>query len=60
VYADDTQMCTSLRTDAIDFTVIQQCTDDILRWYAENGMQMNPAKSESEAMAVGQDPGPGV
>jgi len=54
MYADDTQLYTALKQNKqnnIDLTVIQQCTNDIHRWYAENGMLLNPTKSE--AMAVG-------
>jgi hypothetical protein len=51
MYADDTQLYTALQLPNIDLTNIQQCTDDIRRWYAENGLLLNPTKSE--AMAVG-------
>jgi hypothetical protein len=51
MYADDTQLYTALQPQNIDLTAIQQCTNDIHRWYAENGLLLNPTKSE--AMAVG-------
>jgi len=51
MYADDTMLYTALHPDHIDLAVIQQCTNDIHRWYAENGMLLNPTKSE--AIAVG-------
>src|SRR5664279_1749555 len=54
MYADDTQLYTALKQNKqnnIDLTVIQQCTNDIHRWYAENGMLLNPTKSE--AIAIG-------
>jgi hypothetical protein len=50
MYADNTQLYV-LHPDHIDLTVIQQCTNDIHRWYAENGMLPNPTKSA--AIAVG-------
>jgi len=51
MYADDTQLYTALQPQNIDLSNIQQCADDIHRWYAENGLLLNPTKSE--AMAVG-------
>lgn len=51
MYADDTQLYTSLQPSQIDLTAIQLCTNDIHRWYAENGMMLNPTKSE--VIAVG-------
>jgi len=51
MYADDTQLYTALEPSRVDLTPIQQCTNDIHRWYAENGMMLNPTKSE--IIAVG-------
>jgi hypothetical protein len=51
MYADDTQLYTAIQPGHIDLTSIQQCTNDIHRWFAENGMMLNPSKSE--AIAIG-------
>src|SRR5208282_3185577 len=51
MYAADTQLYTALEPSRVDLTPIQQCTNDIHRWYAENGMMLNPTKSE--IIAVG-------
>ena len=52
MYADDTQLYTALQRGHIDLTHIQQCTNDIHRWYAENGMMLNPTKSETVAVGT--------
>ena len=52
MYADDTQLYTALQPGHIDLTCIQQCTNDIHRWYAENGMMLNPTKSETIAVGT--------
>jgi hypothetical protein len=51
MYADDTQLYTALQPGNSDLTAVEQCTNDIHRWYSENGMLLNPTKSE--AIVVG-------
>ena len=47
-YAKDTLLCMSVRPSA-DFTfdAIFGCVSDITRWFLENGILLNPDKSES-------------
>jgi len=52
MYADDTQLYTAVEPGHVDLTSIQLCTNDIHRWYAENGMMLNPTKSETIAVGT--------
>ena len=47
-YADDANMYCALESkyDTITTDRIEACTNAVQQWYAANGMQLNPAKSE--------------
>ena len=47
-YADDIQMCIAFRPQCLCglFQLIT-CTDDVTRWFIENGLQLNPSKTEA-------------
>jgi len=48
-YADDTQLHLAMRTDntSARLSVLAACTADIRQWYMQNGLQLNPGKSEA-------------
>jgi len=48
-YADDTQLRLAMRTDntSARLSVLAACTADVRQWYMENGLQLNPDKSEA-------------
>jgi Reverse transcriptase (RNA-dependent DNA polymerase) len=47
-YADDTQLYVALRpTDVSPFDVVSHCVSDVSRWFLENGMLLNPNKTEA-------------
>ena len=48
-YADDTQLHLEIRADstAAGLAVLAVCTADIRLWYLQNGLQLNPDKSEA-------------
>ena len=52
-YADNTQLQLPMHTDntADGLTVLAACTADVRQWYLQNGLQLNPEKSE--ALVVG-------
>ena len=52
-YADDTQLhlATSVDNTAAGLAVLAACTADVKQWYLQNGLQLNPDKSE--ALVVG-------
>jgi len=52
-YADDTQLRLSMRADntAAGLAVLAACTVDVRQWYMQNGLQLNPDKSE--ALVIG-------
>jgi len=52
-YADDTQLHLAMRVDNTParLSVLAECTTDVRRWYLQNGLQLNPDKSE--ALIVG-------
>jgi len=52
-YADDTQLRLSMHADntAEGLAVLAACTADVRQWYTQNGLQLNPDKSE--ALIVG-------
>ena len=52
-YADDTQLRLSMRADntAAGLALLAACTADVRQWYMQNGLQLNPDKSE--ALVIG-------
>jgi hypothetical protein len=46
-YADDTQLYMALRRGTTDFGDLSECVDDVTRWFLENGMLLNPTKTEA-------------
>jgi len=47
-YADDTQLYTAVRPSAdVTFTAVSECVEDVARWFLENGLLLNPAKTEA-------------
>jgi len=47
-YADDTQLYTSIDVTSSDDTVrLSSCADAITRWHLENGLLLNPSKTEA-------------
>jgi len=52
-YADDTQLHLAMRADktADGLTVLSACTSDVRQWYLQNGLQLNPDKSQ--ALVIG-------
>ena len=45
-------MYNTLQQGHTDLTHMQQCTIDIDCWYAENGMMLNPSKSETVTVGI--------
>ena len=47
-YADDTQLHLSMRADNTTegLAVLAACTTDVKQWYLQNGLPLNPDKSE--------------
>ena len=52
-YADDTQLHLAMRADntSAGLSVLAACISDVRLWYMQNGLQLNPDKSE--ALIVG-------
>ena len=52
-YADDTQLRLAVHADNTSdgLSVLAACTTDVKQWYMQNGLQLNPDKSE--ALIVG-------
>jgi len=48
-YADDTQLHLAMRADntPAGLSVLAECTIDVRQWYLQNGLQLNPDKSEA-------------
>lgn len=47
-YADDTQMYMAVRPGANSpFDAVSRCVSDVSRWFLENGMLLNPSKTEA-------------
>jgi len=48
-YADDTQLHLAMRVDntAAGLSILAACTTDVKQWYMQNGLQLNPDKSEA-------------
>jgi len=47
-YADDTQLHLAMRVDntAAGLSILAACATDVKLWYIQNGLQLNPDKSE--------------
>ena len=52
-YADNMQLHFAMSVDNIagGLAIFAACTDDVRQWYLQNGLQLNPDKSE--ALIVG-------
>ena len=47
-YADDTQLYTAVRPCAdANFKSVSMCVEDVARWFLENGLLLNPTKTEA-------------
>ena len=48
-YADDTQLRLAMHADNTSdgLSVLAACTSDVKQWYMQNGLQLNPDKSEA-------------
>ena len=47
-YADDTQLYMAVRPSAdVTFTAVSECVEDVARWFLENELLLNPAKTEA-------------
>ena len=47
-YADDTQLYMAMKPGAdVTFGALSECVNDICRWFLENGMLLNPSKTEA-------------
>ena len=47
-YVDDTQLYMAVRPSAdVTFTAVSECVEDVARWFLENGLLLNPAKTEA-------------
>ena len=53
-YADDTQLHLAMRADntATNLSVLAACTADVKLWFMQNGLQLNPDKSEAVIMGT--------
>jgi len=53
-YADDTQLHLAMRVDntAAGLSIYAACTTDVKQWYMQNGLQLNPDKSEALFMGT--------
>ena len=53
-YADDTQLHLAMHADntADGLSVLAACTADVKQWYMQNGLQLNPDKSEVLLMGM--------
>ena len=53
-YADDTQLhlATSVNNTAAGLSVLAACTADVRQWCLQNGLQLNPDKSEALVVAL--------
>ena len=53
-YADDTQLHLAIRVDntAAGLSILTACTTDVKQWYMQNGLQLNPDKSEALFMGT--------
>ena len=51
-YADDTQLYIALK-DEDSIVKLQNCADDVYNWFAQNGLSLNPEKSEAILLGTG-------
>jgi len=53
-YADDTQLHLAVRADntPAGLSVLAECTTDVRQWYPQNGLQLNPDKSEAHIVGT--------
>jgi len=53
-YTDDTQLHLAMRVDntAAGLSILAACTTDVKQWYIQNGLQLNPDKSEALFMGT--------
>jgi len=53
-YADDTQLHLAMHTDntAYSLSILAACTADIKLWFMQNGLQLNPDKSDALIMVT--------
>ena len=53
-YADDTQLHLAMRADntAVGLSILDTCTADVKLWFMQNGLQLNPDKSEALIMGT--------
>jgi len=53
-YADDTQLYLTL-DGAIPLPVINDCFNAVHHWFSQNGLALNPDKSEAIVVGTGPD-----
>jgi hypothetical protein len=46
-YADDTQLYTAIKSGTGQLNDISKCADAVTRWFLENGLLLNPSKTEA-------------
>jgi hypothetical protein len=46
-YADDTQLYTAIKPGTGQLNDISKCADAVTRWFLENGLLLNPSKTEA-------------
>ena len=53
-YADDSQLHLAMRVDntAAGLSILAACNTDVKQWYMQNGLQLNPDKSEALFMGT--------
>ena len=52
-YADDTQLYSDARRQhSADLSILGDCTTNVKQWYMQNGLQLNPDKSEALFMGT--------
>jgi len=53
-HGDDTQLHLAMRVDntAAGLSILAACTIDVKQWYMQNGLQLNPDKSEALFMGA--------
>ena len=53
-YSDDTQLHLAMRADntAAGLSILATCTADVKLWFMQNGLQLNPDKSEALIMGT--------
>ena len=51
-YADDTQLYIALKNED-SIAKLQNCANDVYNWFAQNGLMLNPEKSEAILLGTG-------